>query len=102
MTDSMPMTGAYGWALANPIRKLWYDLTITTASATIALFIGGAGALSLIDDHLPLALLVAFEHPNMSRSPWLHGYLSPGARRIKVRFLLTETYMWVESVQAGG
>jgi high-affinity nickel-transport protein len=23
------MVGAYGWAFVNPIRKLWYNLTIT-------------------------------------------------------------------------
>lgn len=52
--DSTLMTGAYGWALENPIRKLWYNLTITAASATIALFIGGLKALGLISDKLGL------------------------------------------------
>lgn len=28
-TDGAFMVGAYGWAFANPIRKLWYNLTIT-------------------------------------------------------------------------
>ncbi len=31
-TDGVLMVGAYGWAFANPIRKLWYNLTITTIS----------------------------------------------------------------------
>lgn len=53
-TDSVLMTGAYGWALAIPIRKLWYNLTITAASATVALFIGGLEALGLIGDKLGL------------------------------------------------
>ena len=53
-TDSVLMTGAYGWALANPVRKLWYNLTITAASATVALFIGGLEALGLIGDKLGL------------------------------------------------
>ncbi|KMO34216.1 nickel transporter [Methylobacterium variabile] len=53
-TDSVLMTGAYGWALSNPIRKLWYNLTITAASAAIALFIGGVEALGLIGDKLGL------------------------------------------------
>ena len=47
-TDSMLMTGAYRWAFVNPIRKLWYNLTITAASATVALFVGGIEALGLI------------------------------------------------------
>ena len=28
-TDSVLMTRAYGWAFVHPIRKLWYNLTIT-------------------------------------------------------------------------
>jgi high-affinity nickel-transport protein len=53
-TDSVLMTGAYGWALANPIRKLWYNLTITAASVIVAIFIGGLEALGLISDKLRL------------------------------------------------
>jgi len=34
-TDSVLMTGAYGWAFINPIRKLWYNLTITAASVVV-------------------------------------------------------------------
>ena len=53
-TDSMLMTGAYGWAFVNPIRKLWYNLTITAASVVVAFFIGGIEALGLIGDKLGL------------------------------------------------
>ena len=53
-TDSVLMTGAYGWAFVNPIRKLWYNLTITAASVIVALFIGGVEALGLIGDKLEL------------------------------------------------
>jgi nickel/cobalt transporter (NiCoT) family protein len=52
--DSVLMTGAYGWAFVNPIRKLWYNLTITAASVVVALFIGGVEALGLIGDKLGL------------------------------------------------
>ncbi len=31
-TDSVLMVGAYGWAFLNPIRKIWYNLTITAIS----------------------------------------------------------------------
>jgi high-affinity nickel-transport protein len=54
-TDSVLMTGAYGWAFVKPIRKLWYNLTITAASVVVALFIGGMEALGLISDKLGLA-----------------------------------------------
>jgi high-affinity nickel-transport protein len=53
-TDSALMTGAYGWAFVNPIRKLWYNLTITAASVIVAIFIGGIEALGLIGDKLGL------------------------------------------------
>jgi high-affinity nickel-transport protein len=53
-TDSVLMTGAYGWASADPMRKLWYNLTITAASVLIALFIGALEALGLIGDKLNL------------------------------------------------
>ncbi len=53
-TDSVLMTRAYGWAFVNPIRKLWYNLTITAASVVVALFIGGIEALGLIGDKLGL------------------------------------------------
>jgi len=53
-TDSVLMTGAYGWAFVNPIRKLWYNLTITAASVVVALLIGGLEAFGLIGDKLGL------------------------------------------------
>jgi len=48
------MVGAYGWAFLNPIRKLWYNLTITAASVVVAVFIGGIEALGLIGDKMGL------------------------------------------------
>lgn len=52
--DSVLMTRAYGWAFVHPMRKLWYNLTITAASVVVALFIGGVGALGLISEKLGL------------------------------------------------
>jgi high-affinity nickel-transport protein len=53
-TDSVLMTRAYGWAFISPMRKLWYNLTITAASVVVAIFIGGIEALGLIRDKLGL------------------------------------------------
>jgi high-affinity nickel-transport protein len=53
-TDSVLMVGAYGWAFLNPIRKIWYNLTITAVSVVVALLIGGLEALGLIADKLGL------------------------------------------------
>ncbi|MER8716614.1 HoxN/HupN/NixA family nickel/cobalt transporter [Mesorhizobium sp. M1295] len=54
-THSVAMVGAYGWAFINPIRKLWYNLTITAASVVVAIFIGGVEALGVVSDKLGLA-----------------------------------------------
>jgi nickel/cobalt transporter (NiCoT) family protein len=53
-TDSVLMVGAYGWAFLNPIRKIWYNLTITAISVLVALLIGGIEALGLIAGKLGL------------------------------------------------
>jgi nickel/cobalt transporter (NiCoT) family protein len=52
--DSILMVGAYGWAFVRPLRKLWYNLTITAASVVVALLIGGVEALGLLVDQLGL------------------------------------------------
>ena len=53
-TDGVFMVRAYGWAFANPIRKLWYNLTITAVSVVVALFIGSVEALGLLADKFGL------------------------------------------------
>jgi nickel/cobalt transporter (NiCoT) family protein len=53
-TDSVLMLGAYGWAFMKPIRKLYYNMTITLVSAVVAIGVGGIEALGLIADKLHL------------------------------------------------
>ena len=53
-TDSILMLGAYGWAFTKPIRKLYYNLTITAVSVVVALLVGSIEALGLIGDKLAL------------------------------------------------
>jgi nickel/cobalt transporter (NiCoT) family protein len=55
MTDNLLMLGAYGWAFVKPIRKLYYNLTITAVSVIVALLIGGIEALNLIGNQLGLS-----------------------------------------------
>ncbi len=38
--DGVLMTGAYGWAFRKPVRKVYYNLTITAISVAVALGIG--------------------------------------------------------------
>jgi high-affinity nickel-transport protein len=47
-TDGVLMLGAYGWAYRNPMRKLFYNLTITSVSVLVALVVGGIETLGLI------------------------------------------------------
>jgi len=53
-TDGVMMLGAYDWAFVKPIRKLYYNMTITLVSVIVAVFIGGVEALGLISDKLGL------------------------------------------------
>ncbi len=53
-TDSILMLGAYGWAFIKPIRKLYYNLTITAVSVLVALIVGGLETLNLIGGRLGL------------------------------------------------
>jgi nickel/cobalt transporter (NiCoT) family protein len=47
-TDNILMLGAYGWAFVKPIRKLYYNLTITSVSVIVALVVGGIETLGLL------------------------------------------------------
>lgn len=53
-TDGVLMLGAYGWAFMKPIRKLYYNLTITSISVVVAVAIGGIETLGLIGDQFDL------------------------------------------------
>ena len=54
-TDSILMLGAYGWAFVKPVRKLYYNLTITFVSVVVAVVIGGIEALGLAADQFGFA-----------------------------------------------
>ena len=53
-TDGVLMLGAYGWAFMKPIRKLYYNMTITAVSVVVAVVVGGLETLDLIGDELGL------------------------------------------------
>lgn len=47
-TDNILMLGAYGWASIKPVRKLYYNLTITWVSVVVAFAVGGIESLGLL------------------------------------------------------
>src|SRR5208337_2930752 len=51
-TDSILMVKAYGWAFVKPVRKLYYNMTMTFVSILVALIVGGLETLNLIGDKL--------------------------------------------------
>jgi len=51
-TDGVLMLGAYSWACTQPMRKLRYNLAITSASVVLALVVGGAEIAGLVGDWL--------------------------------------------------
>jgi len=53
-TDGVLMLGAYGWAFRKPLRKLYYNLTITFVSVLVAILVGGIEVLGLLAGHLRL------------------------------------------------
>jgi high-affinity nickel-transport protein len=53
-TDGVTMRVAYGWAFLNPIRKIYYNLTVTVISVLVALAIGSAELLQVIAYELNL------------------------------------------------
>jgi high-affinity nickel-transport protein len=46
--DGVMMCGAYGWAFNNPLRKIFYNLTVTGLSVAVALFIGTIELVSIV------------------------------------------------------
>jgi nickel/cobalt transporter (NiCoT) family protein len=60
--DGVFMNAAYGWAFARPVRKIFYNLTITSISVAVALVIGTIELAGVIADraditHGPIAEL---------------------------------------------
>lgn len=47
-TDSVMMSGAYEWAFDTPVRKVYYNLTITSASVAAAVMIGVVELLQVV------------------------------------------------------
>jgi high-affinity nickel-transport protein len=52
--DGAFMNFAYGWAFAKPVRKVFYNITITGLSVAVALIVGSLELLAVLADKLTL------------------------------------------------
>ncbi len=53
--DGSFMNFAYGWAFSKPIRKVYYNLTITGLSVAVAVFVGGLEVAQVLSQQLNLS-----------------------------------------------
>jgi len=64
--DGCFMNFAYGWAFSKPVRKVFYNITVTALSVAVALIIGGIELISILTDELavttgPLAAIATVD-----------------------------------------
>jgi nickel/cobalt transporter (NiCoT) family protein len=52
--DGCFMNFAYGWAFSKPVRKVYYNITITGLSVAVALIIGTIELISILTDRLKI------------------------------------------------
>ncbi len=52
--DGAFMSQAYGWAFSSPIRKVYYNITVTSLSVTVALAVGSIELLQVLASRLGL------------------------------------------------
>src|SRR4051812_25330198 len=52
--DGAFMNFAYGWAFSKPVRKLYYNITVTGLSVAVALIVGTVELLSVLADRFSL------------------------------------------------
>jgi high-affinity nickel-transport protein len=51
--DGAFMSRAYGWAFSSPVRKVYYNMTVTSLSVLVAIVIGGAELVQVLLDRGP-------------------------------------------------
>jgi high-affinity nickel-transport protein len=52
--DGAFMSQAYGWAFSNPVRRIYYNITVTSLSVAVALVIGAVELLQVASEKLSL------------------------------------------------
>jgi high-affinity nickel-transport protein len=103
-TDSIMMLGAYGWAFVKPIRKLYYNLTITLVSVIVAVVVGSVEALGLIGEKLGLGggfwELVAALNQNFGTLGYLIVGIFAGSWLVSILVYKLRRYDEVEVVRS--
>src|SRR5450755_1524822 len=66
--DGTFMNFAYGWAFSKPVRKVYYNITITSLSVLIAFVIGGVELLGLLSQQLNIngRFWTAMQHADLN------------------------------------
>jgi high-affinity nickel-transport protein len=54
-SDGMSMSLVYGWAFLKPVRKIYYNLTVTVISVLVAFLIGGVEVIQVVSGELRLS-----------------------------------------------
>jgi high-affinity nickel-transport protein len=87
-TDNILMLGAYGWAFVKPIRKLYYNITITSVSVVVAFAVGGIEALGLLAGQF-----------HLTRGPWrLVNRLNQNFGLLGYCIIALFTISWIASI----
>ena len=65
--DGCFMNFAYGWAFSKPVRKIYYNITITGLSVAVALIIGSIELISILTEKAGITSgpLAAIAHVNL-------------------------------------
>jgi|SRR5450755_612277 nickel/cobalt transporter (NiCoT) family protein len=71
--DGSFMNFAYGWAFSKPVRKVYYNITVTGLSIAVALFIGTIELVGLLTDKLGLhgSVVDWFQHFNINAAGFI-------------------------------
>ena len=102
--DGCFMNFAYGWAFSKPVRKVYYNITITALSVAVALIIGGIEIISILTHRLnitdgPLAWIggldlnsVGYAIVAMFLLTWVVALLIWRLARIEEKWTVTVTH----------
>ncbi|WP_233199839.1 HoxN/HupN/NixA family nickel/cobalt transporter [Cryobacterium sp. N22] len=96
--DGVVMKRAYAWAYARPVRKVYYNLTVTAMSVAVAFLVGGVGLIGLLADQLkvrsgPLAWVGSLDLENFGfiivavlLATWLGSFAYWKLARVEARY----------------